>query len=280
MSPCRGLVISGLVGLLSMFVVAADPQPGQLVVRSRSDQEVTLASPRYGSGFRKLGWLAKQESPLAFVLREPVSTNYAKGVETWLPLTHLERIEFDKSQQAISVRVAGLKAPLSGGTQFKGINTLVLEAGKTRYSSQGGKDEPILAVRFPEAKPAPAITGPRWTIQIDYPKLKNPTLTVANLKVLQVGPAGREQLLPSLPARRGAPLELDAAKVTRMEVVAVESARAVALEVTLSDGREQTVVVPTVSADKSLLMGLVGEVPGGYQYFPWHTIQALKPLAK
>jgi hypothetical protein len=279
----RKLCFGVIFGLCLFTIVSAadDPKVQIVTVKGGDDKEQRIEAPKFLAGFRKVSLSSKSSvnPTTVFVFRSLQSTNYAKGVETWLPIQYLQSVSFEASKQTINVRLNGIQEPLSGSTQFKGINVLLVESGKERFNSLGGKDKTVKECRFLAEQKAPPVEGQKWAIQIDQPKANNPTLVVYNLKVLAER-NGVEELANQLPVRRGKPISLAKDQFKQLSVVAVDPAKAIAVEVTNFDKAETTFVIPTATEDpkKGKLVGLMGEVTGGYQFFPWHTIKTVQPM--
>lgn len=258
--------------LLTSVSIVVDPAPTEVLVKGANGVEEKLKPTKFLTGFRKLGFGPKE---YAFIFRDDNSTNYARGVETWLLLSQINSIQYDAGKQQIQVRLHHSNELLTGTTRYKGLNALSLEVGSKRYSSTGGKDQLIQAIRFPVTvsellKP----TDASWQVRIDQPKAMNPQRRIHNLKVL-VQSGSTEALISELACHKGPPLRLNPEEIQRIDFLAIDVSRGVALEVKLKTGTERTVVVP-VNENKSNLLGLLGEVSGGYEFFPWHTIRQVE----
>lgn len=279
----HGLVGVLLLGGLTALGAAADPPGEPVVVVDAAGKEVKLTKVKFTAGTRKLGWLPDPKAALAFEVREPNSTAYAKGVVTLVPLASVESITYEPGKATVAVK--GLPAPLVGTTEYKGFTAIGFDgdAGGVVGKFAGGVPKAgIKSVTFPGAKPLPERKpgGLAWSVKVDQPKAGNPTLVVRELKVLYALPGGVEQLADALPVRKGDPVKLDAS-LKRLEVLAVDpGTHMAAAEVLAGDGPERTVVVPLVrEADKKAgtLVGLLGEVDAGWKLFPLHTIKVLTP---
>jgi hypothetical protein len=289
-----GAVLLGGLAAAAAQVVEQPAAGGEpVVVVDSAGKEVRLTGVNVTGGVRRLGWLADskgadeaKKGPLAFQLREPHSTTYAQGVVTLVPLASVEAIRYEPDKMTVSVK--GLKEPLVGSTQFRGINTLAFEGdsgGVVAKFAGGVPKGGIKSVTFPNAKPLPDRPPNRqaWSVQIVQPKAGDPTLTVRNLMVLYAYPGGAEELTATLPARKGESHALGMFK--RLEVLAVDpNTQMAAVEVqTLSlQGApvEQVIAVPlTREKDKrtGTLVGLVGEVDAGWKLFPLHAVKVITP---
>lgn len=267
------------------------PAAGTAVVTDGSGKEVKLAGVKVTAGTRRLGWLIDpkgttddaKKGPLALEVREPDSTAYQKGVVTLVPLASVESVKYEADKMTVAVK--GLKDPLVGTTQFKGINVVALEGdagGAVGKFSGGVAKGGFKAVTFagakllPERKPG----GTNWAVTVDHPKANNPTLTVRNLRALYSFPGGAEQLVRALPVRKDMPLMFDGT-LKKFEPLAVDTnAKMAAAEVQVGDGPERLVAIPlTWDLDKrtGTLVGLLGEVDAGWKLFPLHTVKVVKP---
>jgi len=278
-----GFLLCGLIALSR----AADPVSEVVTVTDADGKTVKLAKPKFTTGVKRLSWLNSAKSadgPLAFEVREADSTNYAKGVVTLIPLSTLEAVTYDTGKQSVAVAVAGLKAPLSGTTQFKGMNTLGVEGDGGKFVG-GVPKTGVKSIAFEGAKPlAERPKGINWLITIDQPKSNNPKLKVANLKALASLPGGREVLLDSLPTWHGPPIKFAPADVRfePIEILGVDPVRGVTFGWVISNPAESKAHSPFVpfsvpiEKQKGTLLGLLGEVPGGWKFFPWHTVAKIE----
>jgi hypothetical protein len=297
MRSCWSCLILGLAtGITGTFTRADDPLPeGSAVVIDGDGKEVKLTGVKFTTGTRRLAWLADpngatddaKKGPLAVEVREVQSTTFTKGIVTLVQLAHVESAKYDYEKQVVNLSVKGLKEPLTGTLQYKGLNVLGFAGsvdGKVAAFSGGvmGKSaaKAVKAVTFSGAKPLPEpkLTGTTWAIQIVQPKSNDPTLTVRNLKVLYQFPGGVEHLEDGIPVRKGALLSLNG-MVKRLEIVATDTnTNMAAAEVETTTGPERVIVVPlTQEVDKKTgtLIGFVGEVEAGWKLFPLHTIKIM-----
>jgi hypothetical protein len=241
---------------------------------------------KFAAGTRRLGWLADPQGPtpddrlgpVAVELREPHSTTYTEGVLTLVPVAHLEAATYDYANKVASLTVKGLKAPLTGSLEYRGVNVL----GLAGTAGTAGKAA-VKAVTFPDPRPVPKRTGPLWAVQIAQPAAENPTLQVRNLKVLYRLPGGGEQLADTLQVRKGPPLSVNA-ELKRFELLAKDpNTGFAAAEVETTSGPERVVAIPLAAdAEKKAgaLVGFVGEVDAGYKLFPLHTVKVIKPYVR
>jgi hypothetical protein len=295
-----GAVLLGSLAAAAAQVVEQPAAGGEpVVVVDSAGKEVRLTGVKVTGGVRRLGWLADpkgagddaKKGPLAFQLREPHSTTYAQGVVTLVPLAAIEAIRYEPDKMTVSVK--GLKEPLVGSTQFRGINTLAFEGdsgGSVAKFAGGVPKGGIKSVTFPNAKPLPDRKPDRqaWSVQIVQPKAGDPTLTVRNLMVLYAYPGGAEELTDQLSVRKGGVYPLWT--LNRLEVLAVDpntqmaaaeiQAQALLPRAPWVDTVEQVVAVPlTREKDKrtGTLVGLVGEVDAGWKLFPLHAVKVTTP---
>lgn len=279
-----------LIGWLAGTASRADDTPTEATVTDVEGKEVKVTALKFGTGTRRLAWLADaagatddaKKGPLALELREPHSTTYAKGIITYVPVGAVESIKYDYDKQVASVAVKGVAEPLAGTLQYKGINVLSFggTAGDKAATFSGGvftKDH-IKGVAFPGAKPVGKRGPANWLVQIEQPKAENPTLKASNFKFLYVMPGGVEVLTDTATVRKGDPLKLDDA-VTAFTPVAVDPNNlTAAIEVQIGNV-EKIVIIPQqveMGGKMATLAGLVGEVDAGWKLFPLHTIKGMK----
>lgn len=274
---------------------AEDEPAGSAVVVDQEGRETQATGIRFTAGVHRLSWLADPEGktedakkgPLAVEVREVNSTTFAKGVVTYVPISHLQSAAYDYNKQAVTLGVKGLKEPLTGTLKFKGINTLSFTgavAGKTTTFSAGvpGKSG-VREVAFAGARPIPEpkATGTTWSIQIFQPKSdpKDPALVVRNLKLLYQLPGGVERVEESIPVRRGMALPLNGTlKQLDMAATDLNTNLAAAEAVTTAGPDPVTVIIPlTREFDKrtGTVVGFVGEVDAGWKLFPLHTVKTM-----
>jgi hypothetical protein len=286
-------------GLLAAVVgLAAARAADEVLVADVDGKETKLTGAKFGAGTRRLAWLADpggatpdaKLGPLAVEVREPNSTTYAKGVVTLVPVAHLEAVRYDYDKLSAAFSVKGVKDPLSGTLQYKGVNTVAVSGtadGKAASFNAGVLQTKgaIKTVTFPDAVEAPAAKagGTSWAVQIVQPKADNPTVKARNLKVLYRFKDGTEQLADAVPSRKGAAVPFDG-KLTRFEMLANDENTMVAVaEVEAGSGTERVVAIPlTLDKDgkSGVLVGLLGEVDAGYKLFPLHTVKVIVPLSK
>ena len=280
-------------GFLLAQPVESDPTVAFLV--HSSGKELKLAGVRFTQGVRRLGWLADpkgktdddRRGPLALELREPDSTTYQKGVVTLVPTDSVVAIHYEYDKQEMSVAVKGLKQPLKGTLQYRGINVFGLEgkAGEVlgRFTGGTAKDG-FRSVTFPDAKPLATrpTEGLTWSIQIDQVKAGHPILVVKSLRALYAFPGGVETITDNLPTHRNvmASVRLDSS-LKRLEIVAVDPNRHMAVaELTTDDGTQEKLVAIPLTREHDgrtgAVVGLIGEVDAGWKLFPLHTIKAIQ----
>jgi hypothetical protein len=274
-----------LAGLIGLGGRAADaPADEPVVVVDSAGKEIKLTKVRFTTGTRRLSWLP-DKSALALEVREPNSTQYAKGITTLVPLASVESIAYEPGKATIGVK--GLSAPLVGTTEYKGFSAIGFEGdsgGVVGKFAGGVPKSGIKSVTFPGAKPLPERKpgGTAWSVTIDQPKAGNPALAVRDLKVLYASGAA-EQVADALPVRKGEPLKFDAS-LKRLEVLAVDpNTHIAAAEVQPADSPERTVAIPLTrdqGGKTGVLVGLLGEVDAGWKLFPLHTIKVLAPAAE
>lgn len=295
--------VFGVAGLVLAVAVApgrgADEplaKAGEVVVTDVDGKETKLTGVKLAAGTRRLAWLAdpkgttpeEKSGPLAVEVREPNSTTFAKGVLTLVPAASIESARYDYEKLSVTYAVKGLKDPIQGTLQYKGINTLGIGGtadGKAASFTAGvlGKAA-VKMVVFPDAKPVPALkAGANWAVQIIHPAANNPTVKARNLKALYQFPGGVETITDGIPVRKGEPIPFNE-KLARFEMLANDTnTNFAAAEVEVAGAGEKVVAIPlTVEQEKKTgtLVGFVGEVEAGYKLFPLHTIKVIVPLSK
>lgn len=291
----RTAIVVGVVALASVVGASAqkdDPPGGEVVVTDVSGKEVKLTGAKLTTGTRRLGWLARAEGttedekkgPLVIEVREPNSTTLLKGIVTLIPAASLESAKYDYEKQVVAFTLKGLKEPVTGTLEFRGINMLGIGGtadGKATSLTGGtlGKTS-LKTVMFPGAKemPAPRTTGTFWAVQINHPAAKDPTLNVRNLKALYQFPGGVEQLEDGIPVRKGPPIPFNG-NLKRFEMLANDqNTNMAAAEVDVTGSGERVIAIPlTTELDKKTgtLVGFLGEVDAGWKLFPLHTIKVI-----
>ncbi|HEV3384878.1 MAG TPA: hypothetical protein VG097_08675 [Gemmata sp.] len=288
-----GVMLLLAAGLFGITAQADEPAlEASVTVLNTDGKESQVTELKFTTGTHRLAWLANpdgkteddRKGPLALEVREIQSTTYTKGVVTYVPISHIESVKYDYDNKVINLSVKGLKGPLKGTLQYKGLNALNF-SGKvddkaTTFSAGVIGKSTVKAVTFSGAKALPEAkkTGTTWAIQISQPAEKDPTLTVRNLKVLYHYSAGVEKLEDSIPVRKGALLPLNGT-VKRFEILATDpNTNIAAAEVDTATSTERIVAIPLIQElDKKTgtLIGFIGEVDVGWKLFPLHTIKVI-----
>jgi hypothetical protein len=292
-------------GALALWAAPAD-EPAKpeaaapLIVIDAAGKEQKVTAWKFTVGTRPLSWLApaaldkdrgaepklaKPTGPEALEFREDDSTLYEDGILTLIPLDRLRSLDFDNEKEIATAKVAvGPKADddatLTGPTQYKGINKIVLEAdvdkgdmGVAAFKYLGGLPKGVRGLHFPAPKAPPAAPPGRPAVVTTVYKDKKTTHKVADLQPLYHTADG-EQLSPVLWFKKT--LKLDVAKMQKIAVT--EADDEAAWTVTDKDG-EQTLtplLKPTIDGKPAVLLGLLGRVPVGYKLFPAHTISEVE----
>lgn len=287
-----GLVLTGW--LVGAFSLAAD-SPAEAVITDAENKEVKVTALKFGTGTRRLAWLADpngttddaKKGPLVLEVREPHSTGYEKGILTYVPISSIESIKYDYEKQTSSINVKGLSEPLAGTLQYKGINifgfTGNADSKATAFSGGALKKGNIKAITFTGAIEVPARkNAAAWQVQIDQDKAMNPTLKVGELKFLYQFPGGMETLTDTVVTHKSDPLKLDSATKSYTTLAVDAKSHVVAAEVQIGDAERVVIILPTIEKDgkKGTLVGLVGEVDAGWKMFPFHTIKSMKRIKK
>jgi hypothetical protein len=294
--------------LAGSFTRAQDDPPPKEKPKAKTDEvvltdvdgkETRLSGAKLTTGTRRLAWLADPKAatpdeklgPQAIEVREPNSTTLARGVLTLVPVASVESVKYDYEKLTAYVSVKGVKEPVLGTLQYRGINTLGISGtanGKAASFSGGvlGKAA-VKSITFPDAKPVEAKAGGRsWAVQIYHPTANHPTVKAKNLKVLFQHSGGTQHLADALPVRKGPSVTFDA-KLSRFEMLDntdVRDVKYAVADVEAGKGEERTIVIPLTTEQEGkqtgTLAGLLGEVETGYKFFPLHTIKLIVPLSK
>ena len=294
-------VILGLAAACAGAFTRADDEPpaaGTAAVTDVDGKEFKLTGVKFTTGTRRLAWLADpkgttddaKKGPVALEVREPNSSlPLSKGVLTLVPVSGLESAKFDYEKQVVTLVVKGLKEPITGTLEYKGINVLGFSGtsgGKTAAFTGGVLSKTAVktaAFGGAEALARPKAAGITWNVQIAQKGADSPTVTARNLKVLYSFPGGVEHLADGVSVRKGTPIPFDK-NLKRVEVLANDpNTNFAAAEVEAGDVPERIVAVPlTLEQDnkKGTLVGLVGEVDAGWKLFPLHTIKVIKPSTR
>jgi hypothetical protein len=273
-----GLILLLGAGLTPIVVGADEPAAGEIVVVDVDGKEHTLTDVKFGTGTRRLAWLADpygntedaKKGPVALEVRESTSAMpLAQGIITLVPITSIESLRYDFDKELASIVVKGLGQPLTGALFYPRVNLIGISGtSNTKTSSFTGGVRGSWNIRIVKTKKdEPAVVD-------------NPTLTARNLKVLVSQPGGREQLLDGLPIRKGQPIRFDD-KLKRFELLANDlNTNFAAAEIDLGSDAERVVAIPLgPSEDKTTgtLIGILGEVDAGWKLFPLHTIKVITP---
>jgi hypothetical protein len=287
---------------------AADP--GTLIVLDGAGKEHKLKTWKFSSGIRNLEWLAaaapdqepadkdkgakapkaKGSGPEALAFREENSTAYKDGVLTLVPLDRLRAIDYDLEKEKVTARVAisakpGEDVPLTGSTEYKGINKLAIDAevdkgdlglAEVHFASGGAKG--IKGVRFPPPKPAAEVKDARPAALTYGDRKGKHVVNVTDLQGLYRTADG--EVLSGLLFFKKT-IKIDVSKLKKISARAEEGTLEEPIwGVTLkSGGDEETLtLMSTVQLDgkNGQLEGLLGRVPAGYKLFPVHLIQEIE----
>lgn len=304
---------SGLALSFCLVIAAADDPPNEpktptgrideVMVTDLDGQEYRVTGATFGTGTRRLTWLADPQAPdpdsrsgpLALAFREPNSTTYVNGVLTLIPLRHVESLRYDYERQLVTLTVKGAKEPLVGSLEYAGVNVLGITGrvdGQTRSFAAGVRGKAaVKVVTFPDPVPVPQVPAGAatrgWSVRlVASKKAAGPEplpLIVRDLRPLVVLPGGAEQRLDTLPRRKGPPLVFDA-HLKRLELLAWDPDRGAAVaEVEAADGSEQVIVIPLRNEGEKpapTLAGLLGAVEVGYKLFPLHTVRTITPYER
>lgn len=295
-----GLILLLGAGPVPFVIGAGEPAAGELVVVDVDGKEHFLRGVKFGTGTKRLAWLADpngttedaKTGPLALEVRESTSAMpLAQGIITLVPITSIESLRYDFDKELVSIAVKGLSQPLSGALFYPRVNVIGISgtsSTKTTSFTGGVRGKPsVKSISLGGAQPhTRSKGGTSWNIRIVKTKkdepvvVDNPTLTARNLKVLVSQPGGREQLLDGLPIRKGQPIPFDA-KLKRFELLANDlNTNFAAAEIDLGSDAERVIAIPLgPGEDKTTgtLIGILGEVDAGWKLFPLHTIKVITP---
>jgi hypothetical protein len=294
-----------LIVALTVFAATAEDkpkpaEPGILIIIDAAGKEQKLKTWKFTEGVRRLGWLAPAKNtdsggdagadrkaapkgkrqptagPEALALCAEMEIEYAEGVLTLVPLTHVGSIDFDNEKDTMTVQVGEGEAAekIAGSTKYKRINKLVIEAevdkgdlGIAEVKYLGGVPRGIRSVRFPAPKAAPPVPqGRRVLVVSDDGKNKTSQHKVVDLLPLYRLPDGVEKLLPTIMFRKT--LKLDVGKIKK--IAAVRGGES-GWQVALKDGGEETLTLRETipyEGKEARLLGFVGRIPAGYKLFP------------
>jgi hypothetical protein len=286
---------------LTPFVIGADvPAAGEIVVVDVDGKEHTLTGVKFGTGTKRLAWLADpngntedaKKGPLALEVRESTSAMpLAQGIITLVPITSVESLRYDFDKELVNIAVKGLSQPLSGALFYPRVNVIGISGTSSTNTTSftgGVRGKPsVKSISLGGGQPhTRSKGGTSWNIRIvktkkDEPAVvDNPTLTARNLKVLVTQPGGTEQLVDGLPVRKGQPIPFDD-KLKRFELLANDlNTHFAAAEIDLGSDAERVIAIPLwPSEDRTTgtLIGILGEVDAGWKLFPLHTIKVITP---
>jgi hypothetical protein len=287
-----GVIFVATASFASGWPAAEEPADGEAIVTDADGKAHKLAGVRFGSGTKRLTWLADPQGtsedankgPVAMEFREPHSTTLVKGVITLVPVGTIESLVFDHAKQEVTLSVKGLQQHLVGILGYQKVNVLGITgmSDGQNVSFVGGTSgkSAVKTMSFGGAHAPPkAKILSTWNVQIAQPKANDPVVIVHNLKVLTAHSGGVEKLADAIPVRKGEPIPFDG-KLKRFEVVAHDQITdVVAAEVEVG-GAERTIVIPHIldqAGKPGTVVGFLGEVDAGWKLFPLHTIKVITP---
>lgn len=277
-----------------------------LIVVDAAGKEIQVKDWKFVLGTKHLSWLGEPvkapdkkgkkkaaavvpSGPECLEFREEKTPAYANDITTFIPLSSLQRIDYDHDKKTVTVTLltAGDKElKLVGPAKYVGINKFNIDgsvvSGNVSLSGEAKFQDGFLKAgikgfRFPA--PAQAVAAPTGRaatiIALDKEKTKH---NVADLvPVYKV--AGGYRAAPTLTFQKT--VKVDFAKLVKLSHLPAKDKKTTSLdfEVTLDDGMKQglTLLEKTTLDDNQagVLLGLVGKVPAGYRVFPAHTIGEL-----
>ena len=279
----RGLLFALACLLATSVAPAGDkPAPGPLVVIDGKGKEVALKTWRLAAGTRKL-----PGGPECLEFREDSSTTYQNGILTLVPVASLRKLDYDNDKKTVAlvVAAAGKDVTLTGTTKFVGINKLTVEGdaelgglGAATVKYQGGNPKGgVTSIRFPAAKPAPAVEALTVTfVADDKQKSKHAAAELTALYLVD----GAYRTLPYVMFKKT--VKIDVAKIAALRRLEPASKKEPAsdFEVTLDDGAKHNLTLLTKvdleKAKSATFVGLLGRVPVGYKLFPPHAVLEMR----
>ena len=265
------------------------------VVPPVGGKEVKLIDWRFSLGTRRLSWLEpapvspKTKTPTGpeyLEFREDKSTTYANGILTLVPMSSIKKMDYDREKKnvAVVVATAGKDETLAGTTKFIGANKITIEGdavleglGAATVKFQGGSNDGVHGVRFPNPKTVAPVKGAATTITADdKEKTKHTAFDLQPIYLVD----GSYRTLPYVSFKKTVKVDLD--KIVRLKFIPSSDKNVISheFEVTLRDGNKHVLsMLTTIEVDKKKSMtfvGLVGRVPVGYKLFPPHTMLELQ----
>jgi len=284
-------------------------EPGTLLVIDSAGKEQKLKKWTYVAGTRNLAWLAPAEKepeppkdkdapakdkprekpkpvgPEALEFREETSTVYTDGILTLIPLDRLRSIDYDLEKEAVTVHVANGPKPdddvkLTGLTKFLKINKIIIEAevdkgdlGVAEIKFLGGVQKGgIKGIRYPAPKMDAAAAAGRPAVVVSSDRTGKATHKVTDLQPLYRVGEVREQTAPLLFFKKT--LKVDVAKIAKIVTSGPEDDEK-GWQIVMKDGNDENLSLlrkVTLNDKAAELIGLVARVPGGYKFFPTHTV--------
>jgi hypothetical protein len=287
-------------------------EAGTLLVLDPAGKEQKLKTWTYVAGTRHLVWLAPADKepespkdkdaatkdksakdkpkpaagPEVLEFREETSTVYAEGILTLIPLDRLRAIDYDNEKETIVARVAtGPKAEddakLTGLTKYLKINKIIIEAevdkgdiGLAEIKFLGGVQKGgIKGIRFPAPKVDAMPAGGRPAVVTSSDRTGKATHKVMDLQPLYRFVDGREQTSPLFFFKKT--LKIDVAKIKSIALNSAPDEEDKGWQVVMKDGNDENLSLlrkVTLNEKPAELIALVARVPGGYKFFPLHTV--------
>jgi hypothetical protein len=257
-----------------------------LVVPPVGGKEIKLVDWRFTSGTRWLDLTGaapkdpKTKAPAGIEcleFREEKSTTYKNGINTFIPLASVRKLDYDRDKKtvsAVAIKDDGTEVTLVGSTKSTS-NKITIEAeaildglGAATVKFHGGVDKGLHSVAFPAPKPAEKVKGaPAVVTADDKEKTKH---TVTDLQPVYLVD-GQYRVVAYLMFKKTVKIDMD--KLVGLRYVAPEDKKKASndYEVTLKDGAKHTLSILTVvELEKKKTMtfvGLIGRVPVGYKLF-------------
>lgn len=265
-----------------------------LVIPPTGGKSVLLADWRFSQGTRHLAFTGEKSTPKGkagpeyLEFREEKSTTYKNGIYTYIPLTSVRTLDYDREKKtvtAVAVAESG-DVTLVGSTKFTS-NKITIEGdaileglGSATVKFQGGIDKGLQRVTFPNPKSADKVNGSAAVITADD-KEKNKHTVHDVQPVFLVD--GQYRTMPYMMFKKAVKVDFDKLAALRWAPSDEKKKTANEYEVTLKDGNKHTLsILIVVELEKKKTMsfvGLVGRVPVGYKLFMLDAIAEYRAVA-
>lgn len=272
---------------------SGDKKPYILVVPPAGGKEVKLVDWRFTQGTRQLAFAGDaavtpkaKTGPEFLEVREEKTTTYKNGIFTFVPLTSIRKITYDREKKTVAAVVisdSGEDVTLGGSTKFTS-NKITIEAealldglGAATVKFHGGIDKGLHSVAFPTPKAPEKAKGPTAILTADdKEKTKHTAHDIRPVWLVD----GQWRVMPFVMFKKTVKVEWE--KLVGLRFVPSEDKKKISTdyEITLKDGVKHTLsILTSVELEKKKSMtfvGLVGRVPVGYKLFMLDAIYEYK----